>query len=82
MITVFNLKNTLKSEWSVCVFGKKPHPASQKQTGAVSSGVVRQSYCNAIFWQLMGVGSTHNHVSLDPGIGDLMEHTQIQHRQD
>lgn len=49
----------------------RSYPASQQQPGAVGRSVVREAYSDAIFGQLVRVGSAHNLVSFNLGIGDL-----------
>lgn len=52
------------------------YPACQEQAGAVGSSVVGQANFDAVLGQLVGIGSTHDHVPLDPGIGDLPTNTR------
>lgn len=47
------------------------HPACQQQTCTVRRCVIGQANLHAIFWQLMGISSTDNHVTFNSGIGNL-----------
>merc|ERR1712018_681167 len=47
------------------------HSSSQQQTCTVGSGIVSQTDLHTITWQLMGIGSAYNLISLNFSIGDL-----------
>lgn len=51
--------------------GAGTYSTGQQQTGGVGGCVVRQANGDPVLWQLVRVGSTHDHVSLNLGVGDL-----------
>lgn len=47
------------------------YSAGQQQTSAVGCCVVSQTHRDSVFGQFVRVSGTHDHVTLDLGIGDL-----------
>lgn len=55
------------------------HPACQQQPSAVGCGVVSQTHRDAVFGQLMRVGSADYHVPFDLRVGNLKGSEQHTH---
>jgi len=64
-------KKTRKTEQQFPDNMTDTYPACQQQTCTVRCCVIGQANLHAIFWQLMGISSTDNHVAFDSGIGNL-----------
>ncbi len=51
----------------------KFYPSGEKKSGAVCGGVVGEAHLDAVAWQLVRVGSSHDLIAINAGIRNLTD---------